>query len=160
MVYYIMTGHSYINDFLYFVVRHDENRGKGALICCSGVNLERFALLTKGRHGLGPSPAMRGLQIVRLGVSALAIAKGATPKTLRGNDCAGIAPTKDSWYTELLLIENAPVTFPDEIIRYSVARLIESIFRACRLELPLPDKLPVPDELQKIIEEQCSKYAI
>ena len=160
MVYYLMTGHSYINDFLYFVVRHDDNRSRGALICCSGVNLERFALLTKGRHGLGPSPAMRGLQIVRLGVNALAISKGATPKTLRGNDCAGIAPTKDSWYTELLLIENAPETFPDEIIRYSVARLIESIFMACRLELHLPDKLPEPDELQEIIEEQCRKYAL
>ncbi len=137
-----MTGHSYINDFLYFVVRYDETRGKGALICCSGVNLERFAPLTKGRHGLGPSPAMRGLQIVRLGAIALAISKGATPKTLRGDDCAGIAPTKDSWYTELLLIENAPETFSDEIIRYSVTRLIDSIFKACRLELHLPDKLP------------------
>lgn len=103
---------------------------------------------------------MRGLQIVRLGVTALAISKGAIPKTLRGNDCAGIAPTKDSWYTELLLIENASEAFPDEIIRYSVARLIESIFKACRLELHLPDKLPEPDELQKIIEMQCSKYAL
>jgi len=160
MVYLTMTGHSYINDFLYFVVHHDESRGKGVLICCSGVNLERFALITKGRHGLGPSPAMRGLQIVRLGIIALAISKGANPKTIRGNDCAGIAPTKDSWYTELLLIENAPETFPDEIIEYSVARLVESIFRACRLELYLPDKFPAPDELQKFIEMQCIKYAI
>ncbi|MFZ2198333.1 MAG: hypothetical protein WAV13_11405 [Thermodesulfovibrionales bacterium] len=121
--------------------------------------MERFALLTKGRHGLGPSPAMRGLQIVRLGINSLALSAGATPKTLRGNDCAGIAPTKDSWFTELLLIENAPETFPDEIIKYGVARLIESIFRACRLEMHLPEKLPGPYELQKIIELQCSKYS-
>jgi hypothetical protein len=120
--------------------------------------MERFALLTMG-HGLGPSPAMRGLQIVRLGVNALELSKGATAKRLRRNDCAGIAPTKDSWYSELLLIENAPETFPDQIVKYSVARLIESIFRACRLEMHLPDKLPEPDELQKIIELQCSKYA-
>jgi len=103
---------------------------------------------------------MRGLQIVRLGVNALALSIDATPKTLRGNDCAGIAPTKESWYTELLLIKNAPESFPEEIIKYSVARLIESIFRACRLELRLPDKFPEPDELQKIIEDQCSRYAI
>jgi len=160
MVYYTMTGHSYINDFLYFVVRQDENRGQGALICCSGVNMERFAPLTKRRHGLGPSPAMRGLQIVKLGINSLALSAGATPKTLRGKDCAGVAPTKDSWYTELLLIENAPETFPEEIINYSVTRLIESIFKACRLELHLPDNLPGPDELQKIIELQCSKYAL
>jgi hypothetical protein len=121
--------------------------------------MERFALLKMGRHGLGPSPAMRGLQIVRLGVNALELSKGATAKRLRRNDCAGIAPTKDSWYSELLLIENAPETFPDQIVKYSVARLIESIFRACRLEMHLPDKLPEPDELQKIIELQCSKYA-
>ena len=47
----------------------------------------------------------------------------------------------------------------DEIIKYGVARLIESIFRACRLDMHMPDKLPAPDELQKIIEGQCSKYA-
>ena len=76
MVCYLMSGHSYINDFLYFTICHAENRGRGALI-------------------------------------ALELSKCATPKRLRGNDCAGIAPTKDSWYSELLLIENAPETFPD-----------------------------------------------
>ena len=45
------------------------------------------------------------------------------------------------------------------LIKHSVARLIESIFGACRLEMHLPDKLPEPDEPQKIIELQCIKYA-
>ena len=149
---------TYINDFLYFVVRPDEGRGKDSLICCSGVNLERFAPITKGRHGLSSGPAMRGLQIVRLGLSSLALSKGATPRTFRGKECAGLAPTTETWYVDLLLIENAPETFPAEIINYGVLNLLKSIFTACRLEIILPDKLPEPGELQKFLEEQCRKY--
>jgi hypothetical protein len=150
--------HTYINDFLYFVVRPDESRGKDVLICCSGVNLERFAPITKGRHGLSSSPAIRGLQIVRLGLSALALSNGATPKTFRGIECAGLAPTTETWYVDVLLIENVPRSFSAEIIEYGVLKLLESIFKACGMELILPDKLPEPDELQKFIEEQCRKY--
>jgi len=153
-----MKTHAYINDFLYFVVRPDEGRGKASLLCCSGVNLERFAPITKGRHGLSSSPTIRGLQIVRLGLSALALSKGATPKTFRGKECAGLAPTTETWYVDVLLIENAPESFPAEIINYGVLKLLDSIFRACRLELILPDKLPEPVALQKFIEEQCRKY--
>lgn len=153
-----MKTHAYINDFLYFVVRPDEGRGKASLLCCSGVNLERFAPITKGRHGLSSSPTIRGLQIVRLGLSALALSKGATPKTFRGKECAGLAPTTETWYVDVLLIENAPESFPDEIVNYGVLKLLDSIFRACRLELILPDKLPEPVALQKFIEEQCRKY--
>ena len=153
-----MKTFSYINDFLYFVVRPDASRGKDALLCCSGVNLERFAPVTKGRHGLGSSPSMRGLQMVRLGVNALALSKGATQRTFRGKECAGLAPTSETWYTDVLLIENAPGSFSDEIITYSVFKLLDAIFKACRLELTLPDKLPEPDALQQFIEEQCRKY--
>jgi hypothetical protein len=149
---------AYINDFLYFVVRPDESRGKGSLLCCSGVNIERFAPITRGRHGLSSSPAVRGLQIVRLGISALALENGATPKTFRGKECAGLAPTTETWYVDVLLIENAPESFPSEIIEYGVLKLLESIFRACRLEVNLPDKLPEPGELQEFIEEQSSKF--
>ena len=154
-----MKKHIYRNDFLYFVIRPDENRGEGALICCSGVNLERFAPLTKGRHGLGSSPSMRGLQITRLGINALAISRGATPRTLRGKECSGLSPAGETWYTELLLIENSPELFAEEIIRYGVKKLLESIFTACRLQAEIPDQLPDPEELQLFIEAQCRKYA-
>lgn len=153
-----MKRRVYINDFLYFVVRPDEGRGTGALLCCSGVNIERFAPITKGRHGLSSSPAIRGLQIVRLGLSALALSHGATPKTFRGKECAGLAPTTETWYVDVLLIENAPESFPAQIIEYGVLKLLESIFKACGLELSLPDKLPEQAELQVLIEEQCRKY--
>jgi hypothetical protein len=149
----------YINDFLYFVIRPAEDRARGALICCSGVNIDRFAPLTKGRHGLSSNPAIRGLQIVKLEVKTLALSKGASPKTIRGNDCAGIAPTKDTWYTEILLIEDAAESLPAEIMNYSVTRLLESIFKACMLEPRLPAKLPEPGELQELIEARCREYA-
>ena len=154
----LVETHAYINDFLYFVVRPDERRGKDSLLCCSGVNIERFAPITQGRHGLSSSPAIRGLQIVRLGLSALALSKGATPTTFRGKECAGLAPTTETWYVDVLLIENAPGSFPAEIIEYGVLKFLESIFKACGLELILPDKLPEPGALQEFIEGQCRKY--
>jgi hypothetical protein len=149
----------YINDFLFVVMRRAENRDRGAWTCCSGVNIDRFAPLTKGRHGLSSNPAIRGLQIVKLEIKSLALSKGASPKTIRGNDCAGIAPTRDTWYTEILLIEDAAESLPDEIMNYSVMRLLESIFKACMLELQLPESLPRPDELQELLESQCRKYS-
>lgn len=151
-------SYEYMNDFLYFVIRPDESRGKGALIYCSGVNIVRFSPITKGRHGIGSNPSLRGLQLVNLGVRALALTRGATPKALRGNDCAGIAPTKDTWYTELLLIENASESFPGEIINYCVINLLKKIFKACMLEVHLPEKLPAPGELQDFLEPLCRKY--
>jgi hypothetical protein len=104
------------------------------------------------------NPAMRGLQLVNLGVRALALSKGATPKAIRENDCAGIAPTKDNWHTERLLIENAPESFPDDTINYCVIELLKKIDKAIMLGAKLPDKLLKPDELQVFIEAMCSKY--
>jgi hypothetical protein len=155
-----VTGQIYRNDFLYFVIRQEQGRGTDALICCSGVNLERFAPLTKGRHGLGSSPAMRGLQITKLAIKAMAISRGATPRSLLGKECSGLASAGETWYSELLLIESAPDLFGEEIISYGVRTLLESIFKACRLEMKLPDALPGPEELQQLIEAQCGKHSL
>ncbi len=151
-------SYEYVNDFLYFVISPDRRKDTDVLIFCSGVNVSRFSPVTKGRHGIGSNPAVRGLQLVNLSVRDLALSRGATPRAIRGNDCAGIAPTKDTWYTELLLIEKAPASFPDEIINYCVMNLLAKIFKAVMLELRLPDKLPTPDDLQEFIEIECRKY--
>jgi hypothetical protein len=148
----------YMNDFLYFVVRPDTHKGKDVLIYCSGVNVSRFAPITRGRHGIGSSPVVRGLQLVNLGVRDLALSRGATPKALRGDECEGIVPTKDTWYTERLLIENAQESFPDEMLHYCVNNLLKKIFKASMRELQLPDAFPEADELQALIETQCRKY--
>lgn len=150
-----MIKHEYINDFLYFVILPDNRGGKDALVCCSGVNIDRFSPLTKGRHGLASNPVIRGLQLVKHGISALALSNGAIPKFVRGNDCAGIAPTEETWFTELLLIEKAAALSPDDIISFSVRSLMEKIFTGCRLQYRPPDKLPAPDELEVFLETLC-----
>ena len=151
-------SHEYINEFLYFVIRPDESRGKDTFIYCSGVNSIRFVPITKGRHGMGPSPAIRGLQLVNSGVRALALEKGVTIKPVRGNDCAGVVPAQEGWYREILLIENAPGSFPEEVINYGVINLLKKIFKACTLQDAMPEKLLAPDELQAFIESLCNKY--
>jgi hypothetical protein len=148
----------YINDFLYFVIRPDTHKGKDVLIYCSGVNVSRFIPITRGRHGIGSSPVVRGLQLVNLGVRDLALSRGATPRALRGNECEGIVPTKDTWYTERLLIENAPESFPDEMLDYCVHNLLKKIFKASMREVQLAETLLRADELQLFIETQCRKY--
>ncbi len=153
-----MISFPYINDFLYFSLRHDTSRGEGVLVYCSGVNVSRFGPITKGRHGVGSNPSVRGLQLVNLGVRALALSKGATPKAIRGNLCGGIAPTRDTWYTEALWIENAPESFLDEIINYAVITLLRKIFNASMLYPHLPDELLKPDELQGFLDILCRKY--
>jgi len=151
-------SYEYANNFLYFVIKPATTRGNGAFILCSGVNLSRFLPITKQRHGLASNPAMRGLQLVKIDITALALARGALPRIIRGNDCAGLTLTEEGWYTEILLIENMPVSFPAEAIDYCVMALLKSIFKACRLEVKLPDTLPKPDELQLFIEGVCSAY--
>jgi hypothetical protein len=151
-------SYEYANKFLYFVIKPVTTRGNEAFILCSGVNLSRFLPIPKQRHGLASNPAMRGLQLVKIDICDLALAKGALPKIIRGNDCAGLTPTDEGWYTEILLIENMPESFPAEAIDYCVMALLKSIFKACRLEVKLPDKLLKPDELQLFIEGVCSAY--
>lgn len=148
----------YINDFLYFVIRPDKDRGEGSLLYCSGVNIDRFHPITRGRHGIGSHPAVRGLQLVNLAIRDLALSRGATPKKTRGNNSAGLVPTRDDWYTEILLIENAPASLPDEMINYAAINLLKKIFKATLLEFQAPDALPKPDVLQKMIEGLCIKY--
>ncbi len=144
---------------MYFVIRPDKSRGKDALIYCSGVDLFRFLPITKGRHRPMSNPAMRGLRLINRDLRALALSNGATPKSIQGNDCAGIVPPKDGWYRDMLLIENAPDSLPDEIINYCVVNLLKKIFRAiCLVEVALPDKLLEPDELQVLIENLCDQY--
>lgn len=104
------------------------------------------------------NPAIRGLQLVNLDVRALALEHGATPETLRGNECAAMIPPKDSWSTEHMLIKNVQDSLPDQIISYSVINLLKKIDKAIILGATLPQKLLQPDELQLFLEDMCAKY--
>ncbi|MFA5353427.1 MAG: hypothetical protein WC291_04295 [Thermodesulfovibrionales bacterium] len=96
---------------------------------------------------------------MRHGVRELALSRGAATKTIKGSDCAGIAPTPDMWYTEILLIENAPDSFAEEVINYCVVNLMKKIIKACMLqEVQPPEELLEPLELQGFIEGISSAY--
>lgn len=151
--------YQFFNDYMYFVLKRDPGRGEQAFLYCSGVNLAGFLPLTGGRHGLASNPALRGLQLVNLDVRALAISRGATPKALRTNESCAVTPKKGEWYSEVLLIENAPVTFPEELINSAPANLLRKIARACLLEhLSLPGEGAGPGELQSAIEGLLKEY--
>jgi hypothetical protein len=148
----------YVNDFLFFVIRPYKAKGEDSLLYCSGVNVTRFLPLTKGRHGQGSNPVVRGLQLVRTGIFDMALKNGARAKKISGNECAGITPTMDTWYTEGIIIENAPERFADEAIRYSVIDLLVKISNALRLDEEMPEYLLSPEDLQEFIEGLCRKY--
>jgi len=148
----------YINDFLYFVFLPYENTGDDAMLYCSGVNLDRFLPITKGRHRPLANPARRGLQLANLGVRALALEKEAAPKALKSNDCSEIVPKSDGWYRDKLLIENVHNSLPNDILDYVVLNLLGRVMNSCQLNANLPDKLPNPDELQLFLDSLCDKY--
>ena len=151
-------SYEYVNDYLFFVLKPDTERGRGAFNYCSGVNVDRFLPITRGRHRPMSNPAVRGLQLVNLGVRSLVLSQGATPTAVRGKDCSEITPAVDAWSTERLLIENAHDALPDEIIKYAVMELLKKIDRAIMLEAELPDTLLSPGELQVFIDSMCNKY--
>ena len=143
--------HEYINDYLYFVVRPAPDRGIIAWVYCSGVNVSRFFALTRGRHGLSSNPAIRGLQLLKHNVSRLAISQGARPRLMRGKDCSGIAPTQETWYSEILLIEDVPASLPADIIDLCSIDLLEKIILSCCPEMKHPGSPLAPVELQNFI---------
>ncbi len=105
------------------------------------------------------NPCTRGLQLVNLGVRALALSNGATPKAARGNECAGLLPSRDGMYKDLLRIENAQESLPEEIINYCVINFMKKVFNAMFIkDVDLPDTLLAPDELQVLLEGLCDRF--
>ena len=148
----------YINDFLYFVFRPDESKGNDTMFYCSGVNLDRFLPITKGRHRPLANPARRGLQLANLGVRALILEKGAVPKAIKSNECAEIVPKSNGWYRDRLLIENVHDSLPNDILNYAILNLLARVMNSSQLNETLPEKLPNPEELQVYLESLCDKY--
>ena len=153
-------SHEYINDFLYFVIRPDENIAQGDLICFSGVNVDRFTPITKGRHNPMSNPAIRGLQLIQYDIMALAIEYGTTALPFRGYKSKGLPPTEEIWSTECVLIKNVPPSLPDKILNYCVVELLKKIDVASMRGDTLPDTLLSPDELQVFVESLCNRDSI
>lgn len=150
----------YCNDFIYFVVRPAMKDGRVDILYCSGVNLRKMLPITGGRHGLASSPALRGLQIVNRNLRALALSKQMQPRTLKDNGCPDVRHTDDLWYSETLMIENACVSFPVEIIEHCVGDFLRTINKSCRLGEKLPDELIDEAELQILLENWSKKHDV
>lgn len=153
-----VTGREYRNDFLYFALFPDTSGAEQTVIYCSGVSTTRFLPITKGRHRLGLNPAVKGLQLVNIGVRDLALSHGSTPRTEQGNDCPRFANPAEVWYSERLLIENAPAPLLGEVIQYAVIHILRKIFKAIMLDPDLPEVLLPPEELQALLERLCMQY--
>ena len=147
---------AYINDFLYFVIKQD----KDALICYSGVNVDRFTPITKGRHNTMANPAIRGLQLIQYDIMALALKRGTNAKPFSGSRDSSLPPTREFWATDCLRIKNAPLSFADTIIDHCVVELLNKIDKGCTLEAALPDTVLSSEKLQTFIESLCDKYTL
>jgi hypothetical protein len=150
---------AYVNDFLYFVIKPDHESGNGDLICYSGVNVDRFTPITKGRHNPMSNPAVRGLQLIQYDIMALALKNGTTAKPVQGYKSKGLPPTREIWSADCLRITNPPESLPDIIISHCVVELLRKINKACTMEAALPDTVLSPEELQVFLESlsnQCS----
>lgn len=127
----------YINDFMYFVIRPVDNEKN---IYCSGVNLTKFAPITKGRNRLGQNPALKGLQTLNNDIRGIIIEKKATPETVKNLFCQHIKPVnEDLWYTESFLIHNYSHELGEQIKNFAPFELLRKMFRAMLINEPLPE---------------------
>lgn len=151
-----MEKRAHINDYFYFVVQPWKRGDKEVLLYCSGVNIDRFLPMLRGRFGIGSNPITSGLQLVKYDLCSLAISEGATPREYHGStDCSGITPSEGTWFTEPLLIENAAALTPARIISFCVSGLLKRIITVSLSDYQLPEDLCAPPELQAHLDTIC-----
>jgi len=151
-----MKDSAYVTDFFYFAVRRDKKDGNDVLLYSSGVNLDRFLPMMKGRLGLGSNPILSGLQLVKYDLCRLALLKGAVPRDQHGP--AGppdVTLSEGAWYVERLLIENPFRILPEEIVAFCVDGYVRRV-AACSLQkYEAPDSLLPPGEMQAQLHTLC-----
>jgi len=151
-----MSESIYVTDYFYFAVKQEQKEGKDVLVYCSGINLDRFLPMMRGRLGLGSNPIRSGLQLVKYDLCSLAISKGAVPRDQHGPlKCSVVTPSEGAWYVEPLLIENPAALLPEEIVSFCVDSFVKRV-AACSLQrYKVPDSLIPPGELQTQLDTLC-----
>ncbi|RME67928.1 MAG: hypothetical protein D6778_02625 [Nitrospirae bacterium] len=144
----------YITRGFYFVFKPVS----GGFAYCSGVNVDRFLPITKGRHKAMNNPAIRGLQNLNLELRAMAIEAGVKPKTGALPECSFPRPTGDIWYTESVLFEGLPEEMVEKLLSYAVVQLLKKIDKAIMLQAPMPDDVLEPEEMERFIDRLCERY--
>ncbi len=144
----------YMNDFMFFVIKPLEGTSH---IYCSGVNITRFAALTKGRHRLGQNPVEKGLQSLNNDIRALVISNNSTPETKKILSCREFIPLKNElWYAESFLIHNYTNTLGEKIMQTAPFELLRKMFKAMLLNESVPENLN-PLELQNYLQNIIEK---
>lgn len=129
----------FINEFVYFVIKPFDGDKH---LYCSGVNINRFSAITKGRHRLGQNPAVKGLQTLNNDIRALIISNNATPETLKNLSCQHVNPLKDElWYSESFIIYKYIEALGEQIKKFAPSELLKKIFRAMLLNETVPENL-------------------
>ncbi len=151
-----MKQSEFFTDYFYFVVQSEKKGDKDELHYCSGVNVTRFMPMLRGRLGLGSNPMISGLQQVKYDLCTLAISKGATPReNVKTAECAGMAPTSETWYTQALIVDNAADLSPDDVIQFCVNSLMKRIVATSLSGHKVPDSILAPRDLQGHLELLC-----
>ena len=151
-----MKDSAYVTDYFYFAVRRDKRDGQDVLVYSSGVNLDRFLPMMRGRLGLGSNPILSGLQLVKYDLCRLALSKGAVPRDQRvSTRSADVTLSEGVWYVEPLLIENPSGIRPAEIVAFCVDSYVRRV-AACSLQTyVVPDSLIPPEEMQAQLQTLC-----
>lgn len=151
-----MKDSAYVTDYFFFAVKKEEKAGQDVLVYCSGVNLDLFLPMMRGRLGMGSNPITSGLQLLKYDVCSLALSKGAVPSSRHGTTkCAGMTLSEGTWYIENLLIENASGMLPEEIVAFCVDSYVKRI-AACSLQKhEVPDSLLSPVDMQTQLDTLC-----
>jgi hypothetical protein len=151
-----MKDSAYVTDYFYFAVKQEKRDGKDVLVYCSGINLDRFLPMLKGRLGLGSNPILSGLKLVKYDVCKLALTKGAVPKDQAGpTKCSGVTPSEGAWYIEPLIIENPSGMLPEEIVAFCVDNYVRRVAAWSLQECEAPDALLLPGDMQAQLDVLC-----
>jgi len=145
----------YITTAFYFVFIPST---KG-VIYCSGVNIDRFLPITKGRHKAMSNPAIRGLQNLNLELRTMAINVGATPFTEQRKECIGVVSKEAVWYTESIFFSGLPEHEIERFLSYAVVELIRKIDKALMLKAKLPTTPLTEEQMEQFIDSLCERYA-
>jgi len=151
-----MKDSAYVTDYFFFSVNKYKKDGEDVLNYCSGVNLDLFLPMVRGRLGMGSNPITSGLQLLKYDVCGLARSKGAIPRPELGTTkCEGIPLSEGTWLMETLLIENPSDMLPEEIVAFCVDNYFRRVAAFSLKKYEVPDSLLSPVDMQAQLDTFC-----
>lgn len=151
-----MKDSVYVTDYFFFSVKKDRKDGEDVLYYCSGVNLDLFLPMVRGRLGMGSNPITSGLQLLKYELCGMARSNGARPRAAKGTTkSAGLPLSKGTWYMEALLIENPSGMLPEEIVAFCVDSYFKRVAAFSLNNYEVPDSLLSPVDMQAQLDIMC-----